>query len=89
MPAPDSATAGPVAARPHVTQSERSREDAAALRGVGATDECMRVMASLGKIAAVPSDFQRPCVRALDRALVQRLWQRAARGFFWEARRSS
>jgi hypothetical protein len=44
-----------------VTQSERSREDAAALRGVGATDETMRAMASLGKIAAVPSDFSRPC----------------------------
>ena len=43
-----------------MTKSQRSREDAAALRGVGATDDCMRVMASLGKIAAVPSDFSRP-----------------------------
>jgi hypothetical protein len=90
MQAPDCATAGPVAARPHVmTQSERSREDAAALRGVGATDECMRVMASLGKIAAVPSDFQRPCesithggvLLALPALLAAGLLRHAARFF--------
>jgi hypothetical protein len=87
--APACATAGPVAVPPHVTRSERSREDAAALRGVGATDECMRVMASLGKIAAVPSDFQRPCesvthggvLLALPALLAAGLLRHAARFF--------
>jgi hypothetical protein len=72
-----------------VTKSQRSREDAAAVRGVGATDGCMRVMASLGKIAAVPSDFQRPCesvthggvLLALPALLAAGLLRHAARFF--------
>ena len=72
-----------------MTKSQRSREDAAAPRGVGATDECMRVMASLGKIAAVPSDFRRPCesvvhggvLLALPALLAAGLLRHAARFF--------
>ena len=72
-----------------MTKSQRSREDAAAPRGVAATDEAMRVMASLGKIAAVPSDFQRPCesvvhggvLLALPALLAAGLLRHAARFF--------
>ena len=44
-----------------VSKSERSREDAAAPLGIGTTDTGMRVLASLGKIAAAPTEFERPC----------------------------
>ena len=72
-----------------MTQSQRSREDAAAPRGVGATDESMRAMASLGKIASVPSDFSRPCesvihggvLLALPALLAAGLLRHAARFF--------
>ena len=44
-----------------VSKSERSREDVAAPLGIGTTDPGMRVLASLGKIAAAPTEFKRPC----------------------------
>ena len=50
-----------LAAAAPITKSQRSREDAAAPRGIAATDEDRRMMASLGKTASVPSDFSRPC----------------------------
>ena len=73
-------------APPPITRSQRSREDAAATRGVAATDEERRVMASL---PAVSSDFSRPCksithggvLFALPALLATGLLRHAARFF--------
>jgi prepilin-type processing-associated H-X9-DG protein len=43
------------------TKSERSREDAAAPMGVGATDTGLRVLASIGKLSCAPASFDAPC----------------------------
>jgi hypothetical protein len=42
------------------TPSQRSHQDAAAPRGVGATDEYTRMLASLGKMESAPSEFCQP-----------------------------
>jgi len=42
------------------TKSERSKEDAVALMGVGTTNTPLRVLAAFGKIQAAPSEFK-PC----------------------------
>lgn len=72
-----------------MSKSARSREDAAAPLGIAATDTGLRVLASLGKLASAPSDFQRPCesvtyggvLLALPALLAGGLLRHAARFF--------
>ena len=72
-----------------MSKSARSREDAAAPLGIATTDTGLRVLASLGKLASAPSDFQRPCesvtyggvLLALPALLAGGLLRHAARFF--------
>jgi hypothetical protein len=44
-----------------VSKSERSREDAVAVLGIGTTEPALRVLASIGMLNSAPTEFRRPC----------------------------